>query len=367
MEQLFKGLLFLLRPLLYPLSLIYGAVVWFRNKIYDNDIYSSIEFSVPVISVGNLSTGGTGKTPHIEYLIRLLQYEFKVATMSRGYKRRTSGFILADKEKDTALTIGDEPMQFLQHFQEAYVSVCNDRMAGIPDLLSERPDVEVVLLDDAFQHRSVKAGINILIMDYSRPFYEDHILPFGRLRESRSGYKRANIIIVSKCPKDCSSSDQKAIIHNIDPLPQQQVFFTTVDYLAFYDFFTNQPVQLAKTSHLVLVSGIANPEPMLHYLRGKAEFVHLLQYPDHHYYSERDLDEMEATIKGWEAENKAIVLSEKDAARLSLNKDKLAQWQVAIYVLPIQIQFINQATEFEQIIKNYIYKEREGNYIFENN
>ena len=176
----------LVRVLLYPIALIYGAVVWMRNRLYDSGFYSSIEFSVPVITVGNLSVGGTGKTPHIEYLIMLLQYRFRVATMSRGYKRRTQGFLIADAETN-ALRIGDEPMQYHLKYPDLVVSVAEERMVGIPKLLQQRPSVEVVLLDDAFQHRSVKAGVNILITDYSKPFYKDSILPMGTLRENKSG------------------------------------------------------------------------------------------------------------------------------------------------------------------------------------
>ena len=185
------------RILLYPFALLYGAVLWLRNRLYDVGFFSSIEFSVPVITVGNLSTGGTGKTPHVEYLVRLLQYQFRVATMSRGYKRHSQGFVMADAQTN-ALRIGDEPMQYHMKYPELVVSVAEERMIGIPALLQRRPDVDVILLDDAYQHRSVKAGLTVLITDYSRPFYSDHILPFGSLREGRNAYKRADIIIVSK-------------------------------------------------------------------------------------------------------------------------------------------------------------------------
>ena len=171
------------RILLYPFAIIYGATVWLRNRMYDIKFFNSIEFNVPVITVGNLSTGGTGKTPHVEYLVRLLQYQYKVATMSRGYKRHTQGFLIADQQTN-ALRIGDEPMQYHMKYPELVVSVAEERMIGIPALLQQRPDVDVILLDDAYQHRSVKAGLTILITDFSRPFYKDYILPFGRDRKS---------------------------------------------------------------------------------------------------------------------------------------------------------------------------------------
>ncbi|HET8574095.1 MAG TPA: tetraacyldisaccharide 4'-kinase [Edaphocola sp.] len=362
MKKIASALAVLLKPLLYPLSLLYGLIAWIRNRVYDKGIYNAIQFSVPVVSVGNLSAGGTGKTPHIEYLIRLLQYQFKVATMSRGYRRKTSGFILADHTA-TAETIGDEPMQFFQNFPEAYVTVCADRMSGIPELLHLRPDTEVILLDDAYQHRSVQPGLNILIMDFSKPFYKDYILPFGRLREGRSGYKRADIIIVSKCPPDgLAEGKQQDIIDRIKPLPEQQVFFTTIAYRGFYDFFSGRPVIPPPKGYFVLVSGIARPEPLLDHLRAQAEYVHLLRYPDHHYFTASDLDEIQDTIKGWKVEGKAIVISEKDAVRLALHKEIITKWEVNIYVIPIQVRFLNKAGLFSQTVLDYIQKEQEENY-----
>ena len=245
------------RIFLYPFALLYGALVWWRNRMYDSKFFTSISFSVPVITVGNLSTGGTGKTPHVEYLIRLLEYQFQVATMSRGYKRHTQGFMVADANSN-ALRIGDEPMQYHVKYPGLVVSVAEERMTGIPALLQRRPDVEVILLDDAYQHRSVKAGMNILITDHSRPFYKDFILPFGSLREGRSAYKRANVIIVSKCPLDMPEADARAITEQIAPLPHQQVYFTGIRYDTPYDFMLQQPIDL-KGKNIVLVCGIARP------------------------------------------------------------------------------------------------------------
>jgi tetraacyldisaccharide 4'-kinase len=332
--------------------------MWLRNKLYDAGLISSIQFSVPVISVGNLSTGGTGKTPHIEYLIRLLEYEYKVATMSRGYKRNTTGFFLA-KEGTDARMIGDEPMQFHRKFPEVVVSVCEDRMTGIPRLLGERPDVDVVLLDDAFQHRSVKPGLNILIIDFAKPFYRDFILPFGSLRESRKAYKRADIIVVSKCPADLTDGQQQEMICKINPLPHQQVHFSAIAYGALTDFFSGETIDLPQQASIVMVSGIAKPEPMLHYLRGIAGDVHLLRYPDHHYFTGNNLEEIKQTYQNWEAAYKILVTTEKDAARLAIHRDTLAQWGFRIAVLPIQVQFLKHATRFEEQVKAYVIKEKE--------
>lgn len=326
------------RILLYPFALIYGALVWLRNRLYDTGFSSSIEFSVPVISVGNLSVGGTGKTPHVEYLIHLLQYQYKVATMSRGYKRRTQGFILAD-EQANALRIGDEPMQYHMKFPEVAVSVAEERITGIPRLLQKVHDIDVVLLDDAYQHRSVKPGVNILITDYARPFYSDYILPYGRLREGRKAYRRADIIIVSKCPPDLTEAQAAAIKEKIRPLPHQQVFFSGIEYGQPYTFDTNEPVAL-EGKNLVLVCCIASPEPLVGYLRRQAADVHVLSYPDHHYFLSKDMEEIRAAYNNWQTAGKLIVTTEKDATRLHLQREKLADWNLPVVVLPITIRIL---------------------------
>jgi tetraacyldisaccharide 4'-kinase len=351
MKQVFSVFKFLL----YPLAPVYGAVVWLRNKMYDSGFFSSIEFSPPVICVGNLSVGGTGKTPHIEYLVRLLQYRYKVATMSRGYKRRTQGFLLADGNSN-ALRIGDEPMQYHMKYPELVVSVAEERITGIPRLLQLRPEVEVILLDDAFQHRSVKAGMNVLITDFSRPFYKDHVLPIGTLREKREAYKRAHIIIVSKCPANLSAEEAKEIENKIVPLPHQHVFFTTIKYDEPYDLFSLEGVSLADTN-AIFVCGIAKPEPAIEYLKTKAAQVHPLTYADHHYFYSRDLEEMKDTYANWDVTNKLIVTTEKDAARLMLHADKLKEWGAKIVVLPIAVSFLfNKAPEFDALVNGYVDK-----------
>lgn len=341
------------RILLYPLALLYGGVVWLRNRLYDAGFFSSIEFSVPVISVGNLSVGGTGKTPHVEFLIRLLQYRYKVATMSRGYKRRTQGFLLAD-EQSNALRIGDEPMQYHMKFPEVAVSVAEERMTGIPLLLQRRPEVDVVLLDDAYQHRSVKPGLNILITDYARPFYDDVVLPYGRLREGRSAYKRADIIVVSKCPASLSEPAVAAITARIQPRPHQEVFFSTIVYDQPYDFFTREPADIAG-KNVVLVCCIAKPEHLVRYVSEQAADVHTLAYPDHHYFLTRDMEEITATYTNWQVAEKIIVTTEKDATRLHLQTEKLVALGAKLVVLPIKVQLLfGRETEFEQIVMNYM-------------
>lgn len=347
----------LLKLLLWPLSILYGIIMWLRNRLYDNGIYSSIQFSVPVICVGNLSTGGTGKTPHIEYLIRLFQYEYRVATQSRGYKRRSRGFKLANPSS-TAFDLGDEPMQFYLKFPDVAVSVCEERMTGIPALLGHRPDIDIVLLDDAFQHRSVKAGFNILITDHAKPFYQDHILPFGNLREQRSAYKRADVIIVSKCPPGLNREEQRKIVQAIDPTPTQSVYFTKIQYGQCYDLFTNEPMLLNRSQNVVLVSGIAKPGPMLEFVKEQVKAVHLLQYPDHHYFTASSLEEIKRTCDNWKSAQPIIITTEKDATRMALKRDELAGWGIRIWVLPIEIAFLNDQAAFDRSVKSYVLQAR---------
>ncbi len=345
----------LFRFLLWPLALLYGAIVWLRNRLYDTGFSSSIQFDLPVISVGNLSVGGTGKTPHVEYLVRLLQYQYKLATMSRGYKRYTQGFLLANANTD-ATKIGDEPMQYHLKFPDLVVCVAEERLTGIPQLLLNRPDVEVILLDDAYQHRSVKPGLNILITDLSKPFYEDHILPFGRLRENRGAYKRADVIIVSKCSPDMDIAIAKQIEQRINPFSHQQVFFTTIQYSTPYNFVTGEQINIADTN-AILVCCIARPEPLVEYLNKHTKDTHVLSYPDHHYFSDADIEEIKQTHDNWKLSNKIIITTEKDATRLHMHAGKLKEWNITIAVLPITVGVLfNKQAEFDAIVTGYVEK-----------
>ena len=345
------------RLLLYPLALLYGAVVWLRNRLYDAGFFSSVEFSVPIIAVGNLSVGGTGKTPHVEYLLRLLEYRYRLATMSRGYGRRTQGFLMAD-ESANALRIGDEPMQYHLNFPDVAVSVAEERMTGIPRLLQKRPEVDVLILDDAYQHRSVKPGLNILITDYSKPFYKDHILPYGTLREARKAYRRADVIIVSKCPPGLTREVAESIRQSIRPHAHQQVFFSAIRYGQAYDFFTREAVSLSG-KHAVLVAGIAKPAPLLQWLKSIAAGVHPLLYRDHHFFGSRDLAEIHGAYTAWNVSEKVIVTTEKDAARLHLFAGKLAELSLPIVVVPIRTDLLfDEDSAFDSLIMDYIERER---------
>ncbi|MBS1589963.1 MAG: tetraacyldisaccharide 4'-kinase [Bacteroidetes bacterium] len=346
-------LLQILRLFLYPFALLYGAAVWVRNRLYDTGFFSSVSFSVPIISVGNLSVGGTGKTPHVEYLIRLFQYQYRIATMSRGYKRRTQGFLIAD-EHTNALKIGDEPMQYYLKFPELIVSVAEERMTGIPSLLQRVPDIDIVLLDDAYQHRSVKPGINILITDFSKPFYTDYILPYGRLRESRKAYQRADVIIISKCPQTLSPDKANEIISKISPLPHQSIFFSTINYDAPYDLFSGKPISL-NDAHALIVCCIANPSPFVAHIQQEARQTHVLSYPDHHYFLSKDIEEIAETWKNWNVENKLIVTTEKDATRLHLQREAINKIGATVVVLPIKVELLLEGTAlFQQRMISYV-------------
>jgi tetraacyldisaccharide 4'-kinase len=343
-----------LKILLYPFSLLYGLVMWTRNRFYDNNVLTAVEFDVPVIAVGNLSVGGTGKTPHVEHLIRILKDRYRVATLSRGYNRRTSGYLLAG-ESSTAAQLGDEPMQFHRKFPEIEVCVGEERMLAIPQLLGERPETEVILLDDAFQHRSVKPGLNILITDYSNRFTRDHIVPFGRLRESRQGYERANCIIVSKCPPQLSDTEKAAIRQEIRPLPHQQLFFTSLEYGVLYDMFSSAPVVAPADTSVLLVCGIARPEPLLQQLKNSYKSVFLLSFPDHYYYSMPDLEKIHRELDNLPGANKLVVTTEKDAVRLQLLEDRLRPMNMPIAVMPVEISFLfGEGDSFNNYIFTYV-------------
>jgi tetraacyldisaccharide 4'-kinase len=263
--------------------------------------------------------------------------------------------MLAD-EQTNALRIGDEPMQYFMKFPELVVSVAEERMTGIPALLQKRPDIEVILLDDAYQHRSVRAGLNILITDYSRPFYKDHILPFGSLRESRSAAGRASLIIVSKCPPGLSLDEAKGITEKINPLPYQHVYFTTIHYSQPYDFFTREPASLSHR-HIILVCGIARPEPLETLLKSKGAELHTLSYPDHHYFVSSDLEEIKTTFDNWKVNDKVIVTTEKDAARLQLYFAKLKELDIPIFIMPITVEVLfGQGPLLNEAVMQYVEK-----------
>ena len=329
-----------LRIILFPFSILYGWITNIRNFLFDKGILKSFVFDIPIIAVGNLSVGGTGKTPQIEYLIRLLSDKYKVATLSRGYKRKSEGFILAN-ETSNAETLGDEPFQFYKKFPQIQVAVDANRKNGIEQLLSQHNKPEIILLDDAFQHRKVKAGFYILLTSYNDLFSEDFMLPTGNLRENRSGAKRANLIIVTKCPPTLSDVEQNAIRNKIGL--DKDIFITYISYddKVYSDENELQVSEIKKLDKIV-IAGIANPEPFYTFLNAKIN--NTITFADHHNFSDADIKQ----IKNKANEN-LIITTEKDFVRLN---GKLPKEQ--LFYLPIKTSFLNNQETFDTEILNFI-------------
>ena len=345
----------IIQLLLSPFSLLYGFVISLRNFSYRYGLLKGVEFNLPVISVGNLTIGGAGKTPHIEYLIRLLKDYINIATLSRGYGRKTSGFFLVH-HGNTAEQVGDEPLQFRRKFPEILVGIGENRTFAIPQLLMDEPDLQLILLDDAFQHRSVKPGLNILLTEYSQPFSQDFLLPAGRLREWRSAYHRADVIIVSKCPYTWSDSIRQKMLEALQPLPYQTLYFSYYEYDApFYIFNRKNIIPLQANWTVLLVSAIARTEYLVDYLEEQVDTVKLLQYEDHHYFSNYDVSHIKKMFENIEAPNKIILTTEKDAMRLELHRKYLLEHRLPILVLPVRVAFHEQdGQKFDDAIKEYL-------------
>ncbi|MCB9361117.1 MAG: tetraacyldisaccharide 4'-kinase [Flavobacteriales bacterium] len=342
--------------LLYPISILYGISTFIRNKFYDWSLFKSTEFNTPVIVVGNLNVGGVGKTPHIEYLIRLLN-QYKLATLSRGYKRQTSGFILADNIS-TASTIGDEPKQIQNKFSKVIVAVDEKRVNGIKQLKSLFPEIQVILLDDAYQHRAVKPGINILITDYSKLYINDTILPSGRLREWAIGSNRADIIIVSKTPTVISPIDIRRIKEDLQPKPYQEVFFSYTKYgslTPFADTCKNLVFSPSDINSVLLITGIAKPDSLYYYIKDNYQTVEHLRYSDHYLFQKEDIATIKNSFNDLYGNNKVIITTEKDIMRLSLPEIYNEIKELPIFYIPIEICFHgNDKEEFDNKILKYV-------------
>ncbi|GIZ08579.1 tetraacyldisaccharide 4'-kinase [Flavobacterium sp. UMI-01] len=331
-----------IRKILFPFALLYGLITAIRNFLFDKGILKATSFDVPVIAVGNLSVGGTGKTPQIENLVRLLGDKYKVATLSRGYKRQSNGFVLADANAN-ALILGDEPYQYYQKFPHIQVAVDADRTNGIQQLLSQIDKPEIILLDDAYQHRKVKAGLYVLLTAYGDLYVDDAVLPMGNLREWRSGASRAKIVVVTKCPTNLSVEEQKQIEEKLQLLSSQELYFSTIAYdTMVYGKSGQLEVKELTNNDFVLLAGIAKPKPFFEYLKNQSTLC--LTYPDHYHFSDSDLLEIETKTQG-----KRIVTTEKDYVRL---KDSILQNQ--LYYLPIKSKLLGKQTQFETTINRFV-------------
>ncbi|WP_372794139.1 tetraacyldisaccharide 4'-kinase [Lutibacter sp.] len=335
-----------LRKILYPFSLLYGLITSIRNYLYNKHIITSTQFKTPTIVVGNLSVGGTGKTPQIEYLIRLLQNDYKIAVLSRGYKRKSSGFIIAD-ENATAEIIGDEPFQYYLKFPKVIVCVDADRTNAIQQLEALENPPDIILLDDAFQHRRVNAGFNILLTAYHNLYVDDGMLPTGNLRENKSGAKRAQVIIVTKCPNNISEVEQFEITKKLNLTEKQSVFFTTIEYDNELKGVSNLNLSELKNTEILLVTGIANPTPLVEYLTNqKIKFKHL-KYPDHYQFKEKDIAEIKSEFKLLKSNNKIVLTTEKDYVRIFADLQNLQ-------FISIKTKFVKNKASFDKLIKNYV-------------
>ena len=344
---------------LLPLSWLYGLGVGFRNQLFELGILKSRSFNTPVIAVGNITVGGAGKTPHVEYLIRLLADKTNVAVLSRGYKRKSKGFILAD-EDTTMEDIGDEPYQMMKKFPNIKVAVDKNRCRGIDNLTdhSIAKDTEVILLDDAFQHRYVKPGINILLVDYHRLINNDKLLPAGRLRESKEGKSRADIVIITKCPKTLKAIDYRVLTKNLSLYPYQDLYFTTIEYGRLKQLFGDEKKELADIAqqNVLLLTGIASPKQMMLDLKDQCASLHPLTYGDHHHFRRKDIRKINQMFEKMEGP-KMIVTTEKDAVRLESAEGLSDEVRQHLYVLPIEVKFmLDQAEKFNHKIISYVRK-----------
>lgn len=341
---------------LLPLSWIYSMGVRFRNFLFDVGILKSQDYKVPVISVGNITVGGTGKTPHVEYLVKLLKDEFNVAVLSRGYKRKSRGFVLAGN--DTPMRqIGDEPYQMKKKFPRVTIAVDKNRRRGIARL-TEDDAIDVILLDDAFQHRYVKPGINILLVDYHRLIIYDRMLPAGRLREPQSGKNRADVVIVTKCPRELKPMEYRVITRAMNLFPYQTLYFSTLEYGDLRPVFPNHRNMLSLTQlsnqNVLLVTGIAAPRQLTEDLKPLVKSIAPMAFADHHNFSAKDLHRLNATFEAMPSP-KLIVTTEKDATRLYAVEELSDEVRKALYVIPVSIKFmLEQEESFNQNIIGYI-------------
>jgi tetraacyldisaccharide 4'-kinase len=357
--------------LLYPVSLLYGMMTAIRNFLFDTGILPADEFSFPVICIGNITVGGTGKTPHTEYIARLLKDHFKVAILSRGYKRKTRDFRIASAVSQVFET-GDESLQLARNLPDVLVAVDKNRVHGIDMILDNFPEIDVVLLDDGFQHRSLTPGYSILLTDFDRLFFRDHMLPFGNLRESKVNMRRADIILITKTPENISPIQRRLIVKEIDKSPYQNLYFTSFRYKSPVPVFNNSgdgsSAELIKGGGcgVVLVTGIANPQPLKSYLEKDYNEITHLSFSDHHNFTEKDLINITTAYNDLKSSVRYLFTTEKDAVRLREFTNIAEPFRSAFYYVPIGIFFLNEdKDEFDNLIIDYVRKNHRNNRVSE--
>lgn len=340
------------RYVLFPFSLIYGFIIWIRNRLFDKNILKSASFNFPLICVGNLAVGGTGKTPMTEYLVGILKDKYHTATLSRGYKRKTKGFAIANRNT-TALEIGDEPMQIHQKFPEITVAVGEERLVAIPQLLQAKPATQVIILDDAYQHRSIKAGLNILLTEFNNLYTRDFILPVGDLRDIKESSARAHIIIVTKCKPNITLQEKENTIDELKPLPFQKIFFSTIIYQQPNHLFNSSQVEITQDTDILLLAGIANPKPLKAYISSLVNTYDMLSYRDHHIFTSDDLKEIKEHFEKMRSLKKIILTTQKDGVRLLKFEKELSAFP--IYVLPVKHEILfGEKDRFETLVEDFV-------------
>jgi len=345
----------LVKILFLPFSILYGIGISLRNWFYNRGLLKSVSFNLPVISVGNLSIGGAGKSPHIEYLVRYLSNYIEVATLSRGYKRKTKGYLRVH-DYHSAQEVGDEPLQFRRKFNEdIVVAVDENRMFGIPKILVDKPETQVILLDDAFQHRAVEPGLNILLTEYNRRFTKDFLLPSGRLREWRSAYHRADVIIITKCKAEVGEEERQSITNEINLLPGQSIYFSYYEYGRPYNIFNAaDQYTIKEEDDILVISAIANTDYLIKHLEGVANYIHTLEFEDHHFYDNADISTIMRTYNNMD-DGTVILTTEKDAMRLELHKAFFIENNIQIFAIPVQVKFHFEGDEkFNGEIAEYL-------------
>ena len=359
-------------PILYPLSLIYGLIANFRNFLYNAGILPSKEFRIPIICVGNITVGGTGKTPHTEYLAELLSKQFKIAVLSRGYKRDSLGFnvVMPDSRVSVA---SDEPLQIARKFPDILVAVDRNRKNGIREIMKSHPEIEAILLDDAFQRRQITPGFSILLSDFNRLMTRDHMLPYGNLRESVSNMRRADMIIITKSPADMSPMQRRIIGKEINAKPYQSLFFTSIKYYNPKPVFTTDESSSEpdfsnpSLTGILFVTGIANPRPLKKFIKPLASEIVHLQYPDHYKFKEKDIEAISESFAKLKSSVKYVITTEKDSVRLKEFTNITDQLKNAIYYYPVGIDFLHDnKNDFDKLITDYVRKNKRDNRISEN-
>ncbi len=345
-----------LRLLLFPFCLIYGLITWIRNKLFDWGILPPASFDIPIIGLGNLSTGGTGKTPHVEYLVRLLKDRYQIAVLSRGYKRKTRGYMIAEKNS-TAREVGDEPVQISRKFPDILVVVSESRKKGIKRILKEHPEVNLIIMDDAFQHRYVKPGLNLLLTGYYKPFFRNYIMPCGNLREYKRGAMRADALVVTKTPTVFSPLDRRFFLRNLRPYyDKPNIFFSCFTYKDWHPIDERTPeIKDPDIKTIFLFTGIANTIALEEHLKRKCEELVVNKFPDHYQFKSTDLNRLRRQYNEKYSRSKIIIVTEKDAMRLQHPKLKETLKDLPVYYIPVEVGFNDDDREkFEKLVFDYL-------------